>query len=567
MYRLAEVSPDGQHLLIERLQRPFSRLFTENRFPVDVEIADLSGKMQHTVAHQPLADQVPIEGARTGPRSYGWRPTEPATLVWAEALDGGDPKAQAPYRDRVLTLAAPFTQAPVELFKMEQRFSGIQWNRKGEPALVHDYDPDRRWRRSFAFDADQTPASLRLIWDLSASERYKDPGSPLMTQLPTGHAVMLDIDGCIYLSGSGASQEGDRPFLDRLNLRTLEAQRLFRCDRTSFETVLTMLDAAGKQIITRRETPSEPPNFMIRTLGDAIQNAQAGEAQLASSLRPVTTFPDPTPQLRAIGKQLVTLKRADGVQISMTVYLPPGYKPGTRLPTVLYAYPLEHTESSLASQVVGSSQRFTTISGASHVFYTLEGYAVLEPTMPIVGPTKTVYDTFVEQLVANARAAIDKAVEMGITDPNRVGVIGHSHGGLMTADLLAHCDLFRAGIARSGAHNKTLTAFGFQNEHRTLWEALDTYIKVSPLFYANKIKDPLLLIHGERDANPGTVPMQSERLYEAVRGNGGVARLVMLPLESHGYTARESVEHTLYEMITWFDRYVKDAKPRVASKE
>src|SRR5262245_14675858 len=306
MYRLAEVSPDGQHLLIERLQRTFTRLFTENRFPVDVEIADLSGKTQHSVAHQPLADQVPIEGARTGPRSYGWRPTEPATLVWVEALDGGDPKAQAPYRDRVLTLAAPFTQAPVELFKMEQRFSGIQWNRKGEPALVHDYDPDRRWRRTFAFDADQTPASLRLIWDLSASERYKDPGSPLMTQLPTGHAVMLDIDGCIYLSGSGASQEGDRPFLDRLNLRTLEAQRLFRCDRTSFETVLTMLDAAGKQIITRRETPSEPPNFMVRTLGDAIQNAPAGEAQLASSLRPVTTFPDPTPQLRANAQQLVT---------------------------------------------------------------------------------------------------------------------------------------------------------------------------------------------------------------------------------------------------------------------
>jgi len=268
---------------------------------------------------------------------------------------------------------------------------------------------------------------------------------------------------------------------------------------------------------------------------------------------------------------LVKYKRPDGVDLSFTLYLPPDYKPGTRLPTVFYAYPLDYTEAEVAGEVQGSTERFTTFYGSSHLFFLLAGYAVLDNVaMPIVGSSLTAYDTYLEQLVADAKAAIDKAVEIGVTDPERVGVIGHSHGALMTANLLAHCDLFRAGIARSGAHNKSLTAFGFQNERRTLWEARDTYIKVSPLFYADKIKRPILLIHGEADANPGTIPLQSQRLYEAVRGTGGTARLVMLPFESHGYVARESIEHVLWEMLGWFDRYVKNttsAPPRAVAAQ
>jgi dipeptidyl aminopeptidase/acylaminoacyl peptidase len=257
---------------------------------------------------------------------------------------------------------------------------------------------------------------------------------------------------------------------------------------------------------------------------------------------------------------LVKYKRPDGVDLSFTLYLPPGYKPGTRLPTVFYAYPRDYTDKEVAGHVFGSTQTFNMFRGTTHLFFLLAGYAVLDDVaMPIVGPSLTAYDTYLEQLVADAKAGIKKAVEMGITDPERVGVIGHSHGALMTANLLAHSDLFRAGIAESGAYNKSLTAFGFQNERRTLWEAPETYIKVSPLFYADKIKQPILIIHGEVDINPGTVPLQSQRLYEAVRGTGGTARLVMLPFESHGYQARESVEHTLFEKLSWFDRYVKGA--------
>ena len=168
------------------------------------------------------------------------------------------------------------------------------------------------------------------------------------------------------------------------------------------------------------------------------------------------------------------------------------------------------------------------------------------------------HDTFLEQIVAAAQAAIDKAASMGVADPERVGVGGHSYGAFMTANLLAHCDLFGTGVARSGAYNRTLTPFGFQAERRPLWEAPEIYFKVSPFMHADKIDEPLLLIHGMMDNNSGTYPMQSERLYAAIKGNGGSARLVMLPAESHGYRARESVLHVLAEMIDWFDRHLKD---------
>jgi dipeptidyl aminopeptidase/acylaminoacyl peptidase len=315
--------------------------------------------------------------------------------------------------------------------------------------------------------------------------------------------------------------------------------------------------------LTRRESRSDPPNVDLRAIGAALKTVASKEAAYSSTSRAITHFADPTPQLREISKRLVTYQRQDGVQLSFTLYLPPGYKQGTRLPTVLWAYPLDYTDPSAAGQVTSSPQQFTTIIGASPIFFALEGYAVLDETaMPVVGPTETAYDTFVEQIVANAKAAIDKAVELGVTDPERVGVMGHSHGALMTTNLLAWSDLFRAGVARSGAYNHTLRPFGFQNERRTLYKASQTYLKLSPLLHADQINEPLLIIHGERDVNPGTVPLQSEKLFEAVRGVGGTTRLVILPLESHGYAARESVEHTLYEMVSWFDRYVKNAAPR-----
>jgi dipeptidyl aminopeptidase/acylaminoacyl peptidase len=550
-------SPDSQHILVTRLHRPFSYLYPDFAFPKDIEVWDTKGKLAYKVASLPLADQVPIEGVITGPRAVNWRPTDPATLVWVKALDGGDPKKKVSHRDSVLMLKAPFTGQPVEIFKTEERFAGGGFGEKGL-VFVSDYERDKRWLRTFLVDPDKPETPAKLIWSRNRQDRYKDPGTPV-TRIVGGQRAILQNGDWIYLNGAGSSPEGDRPFLDRFNLQTLKTERIFRSDANSYETVVALLSDDGKQFVTRRESPTEAPNYFVRSSADA---AQASAANIAAP-RSLTQFADPTPQLRGIKKQLVTYKRADGVQCSFTLYLPPNYQEGTRLPTVVWAYPLEFTDANTAGQITGSTQKATSIAGASHLFFLLEGYAVLDnATMPVIGTPETVNNTYVEQIVMSAKAAIDKATEMGVTDPDRVGVGGHSYGAFMTANLLAHSDLFRAGIARSGAYNRTLTPFGFQSERRTIWEAPELYLKVSPFMFATKINEPMLMTHGEADDNTGTFPIQSERMYQAMKGHGATVRLVMLPHEAHGYAGRESVEHVLYEMISWFDKYVKGAPSR-----
>lgn len=545
IFQIVSPAPDGKHILVARVHRPYSYLYTYTFFPKDVEVWDRAGKVVHTLAKLPLQDAVPVDGVPTGPRSYAWNPVEPATLVWVEALDGGDPKTKVPHRDRILSLKAPFTGEPQEFMRIEQRYAGLEFFEEGGYAFVSDYERERRWIRTWLVRNGEAP---NLVWSRDSRDAYKNPGEPVTRILPTGHSAVMVSRGGILLDGTGATPEGDRPFVDRLDLRTLKTERLFQSAATEYETAVAVLDRGGKNILTRFESPTTPPNYALRADGER---------------KPVTAFPDPAPSLKGIRKQLVKYKRPDGVPLSFTLYLPPNYKEGTRLPTVVWAYPLEYNDPSTAGQVVGSPQRFTMLRGMSHLFYLLRGYAVLDSaTMPVVGDFKTVNDTYINQVVASAKAAIDKATEMGVTDPNRVGVGGHSYGAFMTANLLAHSDLFRAGVARSGAYNRTLTPFGFQSERRTFWEARDTYMNMSPFSYADKIKEPILLIHGEADNNPGTFPVQSDRMYQAIRGNGGSVRLVFLPHESHGYMARESIEHVLWEMMTWFDRHVKDAPPR-----
>lgn len=551
-----EFSPDGKYIIASRIERPFSYLFPYSRFPKKVEVWDASGRHVHTIASIPLQDALPIQGVPTGPRSYGWIPTEPATLIWAEALDGGDPRKKVSPRDKLMTLAAPFSSAPAELVKTGQRYQGRAFGEKNGMMLFFDFDRDTRRRRIFMTDY-RNPQNVKLISDLNINDRYNDIGQPVTKVLPNGNSVIRMNGDDIFLTGAGSSPDGDRPFFRRMNLNTLKTEEIFRSGIEEYETFIGMIDEAGTTFLTRKESVTEPPNVYYR------QVCPTGTDCIAVHNRKLTDFKDPAPQLRGIEKRLVKYKRADGVDLSFTLYLPPGYKEGTRLPTVVWAYPLEFTDAATAGQVSGSTNRFTQIGGTSHLFFLLQGYAVLDDaTMPVVGDPETVNDTFIKQIVDSAKAAIDKGVELGVVDADRVGVGGHSYGAFMTANLLAHSDLFRAGIARSGAYNRTLTPFGFQGERRSFWEATKLYTDISPFFYAHKINEPILLIHGEADNNQGTFPIQSERLYAAISGNGGTARLVMLPLESHGYSARESVEHTLYEMLEWFEKHVKNAKPR-----
>lgn len=544
IFGLVSPAPDGRHLLISRVRRPYSYIHTWSSFPRETEVWDRAGKLVHQVHSAPLQDRIPIEGVPTGPRGIQWRPTEGATLLWLEALDDGDPRKKVPHRDRLMMLRAPFSGAPVEIIRTEHRASPPIFGERGGLALLSDYDRDRRWTRTFRVYLDDPSAAPKMIFSFNRQDRYRDPGRPMTKVLPNGRLVLMQAGDSVYLDGQGATPSGDRPFLDRLDLNTLRTERLFRAGESGYESVIGLLSEDGSRFLTSFESPEAPPNLFIRTRGSEHR-------------KQLTHFSDPTPQLRAIRRELVTYKREDGVQLSFTLMLPPDYKPGTRLPAVLWAYPLEYNDGDTAGQVTGSTQRYVQLRGADVRFLLLSGFAVLyNATIPIIGDPETVNNTYVEQLTMGAQAAIQKAAAMGVVDPARVGVSGHSYGGFMTANLLAHTDLFRAGVARSGAYNRSLTPFGFQSERRTYWQAREIYWKMSPFNYADRINEPLLLLHGEADNNPGTFPIQSERLYHAVRGHGGIVRLTFLPHESHGYAARESIEHALWEMVTWFKRYL-----------
>ena len=565
-YESIDPAPDGKHILVTSIHKPYSYVTTYDRFPKEVEVWDVSQPAHvsvHTMASLPLADRVPIHGVPLGPRDFDWRATDPATLVWAEALDGGDWNVNVPQRDKLMLSKAPFEAPAVEIARTEQRYSGYSWSEKPTLALLTEYDQNKHWRKTFIVNVDDPQQKPHLLWDLSTDELYKNPGLTVRRVLPNGVSVIRTEGDSIYMRGQGASPEGDRPFLDRLNLATQQSERLFRSEKTCYEQFLAFAGSDSKTFLTWHQSPTDPPNAFRHTLGSQIDPPD-GEATYSSTSAEITHIPDPAPAVRAIKKRLVKYKRSDGLDLSFTLYTPPGYQEGTRVPTILYAYPLDYADSSAAGQVSGSQQTFTQLR--QYRLLLLAGYAIIDrAAFPIVGDPKKAYDTYLDQLVADAKAAVDEAVRLGVADPDRIGVTGHSHGALMTVNLVAHSDLFRAGVATSGSYNKTLTPFGFQNERRSVWEAPDVYVKVSPFFVADKIKTPILLMHGAEDANPGTIPLQSVKLYEAVRGNGGITRLVLLPHEPHWYTAKESNEQEVYEMLHWFDKYVKNAAPRPAA--
>jgi dipeptidyl aminopeptidase/acylaminoacyl peptidase len=540
-------SPDGRDLLVETIKHPYSYSVPAFEFAHTYEIWDAQGHLVKRLADLPPAEGVPMNGVPTGMRSPGWQALKTARLYWTEALDGGDPEKDVPFRDRVLSLAAPFTGEPAEIFKTQNRFTGFSWMATPGAAFAAETDWKKRRRTTWMVDFDHPSAAPRKLFDLNTQDAYNDPGQPVMI-LKNGERVVLQDKDAVYFSGQGASPRGDHPFLDRMDLKSGKKERLFQCADGKYQSFVGFAGDGRDKIIISHESKIEPPNYRIYDLK-------------AGTMKALTEFKDPAPQLTGIKKELIKYKREDGVELSGTLYLPLNRKEGERLPVVIWAYPMEYGDASTAGQVRGSVDRFTFYRGPSQLLFVTQGYAVLDnATMPVVGDPKTMNDTFVPQIVANAKAAIEILDKMGVGDPRRIGVGGHSYGAFMTANLLAHCDLFAAGIARSGAYNRTLTPFGFQNERRSLWEAQDTYIKMSPYMYANQIKTPILMIHGQADDNSGTFPIQSERLFAALKGFGATARFVYLPFEAHGYSARESVLTVLAEMFEWFDQYVKNRK-------
>lgn len=547
LYRSVSTSPNDDYLLVAHIERPYSYAVPWYRFPVTTEVWSNNGKAVYTVAEQPLADNLPIafDAVQQGRRSISWRNDADATLVWAEAADQGDPAVTADVRDRVYQQAAPFKQEPEKLLDLTKRYSRL---------VAADAETMLVWERWWA-DRDEKlwlvdgtgQVEPKLVWERSWEDRYNDPGQPFTVQRNGRNLLYVD-HGNVLLQGTGASAEGDRPFIDRFNLATGESERLWRSEAPYFEQPRDIIDAEQLTFLMQREGVDDPADFFVRDLDD-------------DKLRALTETPHPMPHTLGITRELITYTREDGLPMSAELYLPAGYNQETDgpLPTMVWAYPREYKSSAAAAQVSGSPYEFVRISYWGPQYLATQGYAVFDAaTMPIVGEGDAQpNDSFIEQLVMNGKAAIQAGVERGITDPQRVALGGHSYGAFMTANMLAHSDLFTTGIARSGAYNRSLTPFGFQREERTVWDDTDLYIRMSPFFHAEKINEPLLMIHGSNDNNSGTFPMQSERLYQAVKGLGGTARLVMLPHESHGYRARESILHMLWEQTRWLDYYLK----------
>ncbi|MBH0079260.1 S9 family peptidase [Pseudoalteromonas sp. NZS11] len=548
LFKSFSVSPDSTNILVAGINEPFSYQVPYSRFASTWQIWGMRGYALAELAKQPLADNIPqgYDSVRTGRRNFEWRADQGAEVIWAEAQDGGDMETDVEHHDYVYSLRAPFKREPKLFAKVERRYSGIEWGNENV-AMLTDWRFSDRQVRTFVVQPRNADRNRVLFSERSYNDAYKDPGNAIYERNDLGANVIKIVGGrYIYLRGNGASEQGNIPFLDQYDVKTNSSKRLWQSEAPYYERVRALLDDEGERFITIRESKTEQPNFFIRNLDN-------------DTLTQLTTFEHPYPAFKGVTKEQLRYKRDDGVELSGTLYLPPGYdKTQGPLPVLMWAYPLEYKDKAVASQVRESPYAFTYIGYWGPMPYLAKGIAVFDdPKMPIVGiDGSEPNDNFRKQLVSSAQAAVDVLVKKGIADKNKIAIAGHSYGAFMVANLLAHSDLFKTGIARSGAYNRTLTPFGFQGEERDFWQAQSVYANMSPFFHAEKINEPMLMIHGQEDPNSGTFPMQSERMYAALKGLGKDARLVMLPYEAHGYRARKSLLHVLWEQEQWLDKYL-----------
>ena len=546
------LSPDKQYFLTRTLNKPFSYLVPAYGFAATVAITDTKGNLVHTLAVLPSAESTPsgYDNVQNVARAFDWRNDAPATITYAMPLDSGLIKKKVPFHDAVFDLEAPFNGTAKELFKTETRYSRTNWG-NDQFAMVSEQLRAKQQYKVSVFNPKSN--SIATLYEGNSTDLYNNPGTPVTEKNKYGEEVIALLNNgqsILFNNTTGASAKGDLPYLAKFNIQTKTKEIIWRCADDCFEYVADVLDINNLKVLTRRETEKEVPNYFIK-----VGNTLAHSTQL-------THFTNPYLGMEGVTKEKIKYKRKDGIDLTGDLYLPKGYdklKDGP-LPTLIWAYPREFTNAADASQIRGNQHKFTTLSWGSPVFYVTQGYAILDNAeMPIVAtsPDSKPNDDFVNQLTLNANAAIDKLVEMGVGDRNRMAVGGHSYGAFMTANLLAHTNLFKTGIARSGAYNRTLTPFGFQNEERTFWQAPQLYLAMSPFAFADKIKAPLLMTHGEADDNTGTFPINSERLYAAIKGHGGTVRFVYLPYEAHGYKGKENLLHLLYEQGRWLDKYLK----------
>nr|WP_315485199.1 prolyl oligopeptidase family serine peptidase [uncultured Undibacterium sp.] len=550
MFAGESFSPDGKLIMVTSIQKPFSYVVPAGRFPIKTVVMDLTGKVIKTVNEVPLTEIIPkgFSATREGKRSMNWRADKPASLSYVVALDGGDPAKKVDFRDEVFQWDAPFDQAPKSLVKTAQRFGGIVWG-NDKLALISDNWYDTRNEKTYFFNPSNPAETPRLVFDRNSQDLYSNPGRFETKRNQYDRRVMAIEDNKAYLIGAGHTKKGQFPFIDAMNVDSLEKTRVYQSTYTDkIENIQSIEDFAKGDVLVQIQSKTDFPNFYFRNIKDA-------------KLTPITQFKNPYEGLKNVSKEVIKYQRKDGVQLSGTLYLPAGYDKTKKekLPLLIWAYPAEFKDKDSAGQSTHNPNAFTVPNYGSFIYWATRGYAVLDDAaFPIIGEGKTEpNDNFVPQLVDNAEAAIDAVDALGYIDRKKVAVGGHSYGAFMTANLLTYSKLFACGIARSGAYNRTLTPFGFQSEQRNYWETPEVYTKMSPFMNADKMKTPILLVHGEADNNPGTFTLQTERYFQALKGLGAPARMVILPKESHGYAARENILHLLWEQDQFLEKCLK----------
>jgi len=554
LYSGETFSPDGNYILLTTIQKPFSYLVPLSRFSMKTIAYTAEGKEVKLVNDVALSEVMPkgFMAVREGKRSMSWRGDKPATLFFVEALDGGDPAKTVEKRDALYTWEAPFTNQPELLTKTTQRFGGIAWG-DDETAIVYDQWYDTRNIKTYLFNPSKK-SELVTIWDRNYQDIYSDPGDFQTKKNDFGRYTLQKESNKLYLIGEGHTKEGQFPFIDELDLATLKINRLYQSNLTDrIESISEIIDVKKGDVLVNIQSKNDYPNYYFRNI------------KSKKDLKQITFNKNPFESIKDVHKEVIKYKRKDGVELSGTLYLPAGYDRKNhkqKLPLLIWAYPAEYKDKNSAGQSSANPNEFTFPYYGSFVYWAAKGYAVLDDAaFPIIGEgTQEPNDTFIEQLAMNAEAAIDAVDKLGYIDRTRVGVGGHSYGAFMTANLLAHTKLFACGIARSGAYNRTLTPFGFQSEQRNYWEVPNVYNTMSPFMNAEKMKTPMLLVHGEADNNPGTFTLQTERYFQALKGLGAPVRMVILPKESHSYVAKENILHLLWEQEQFLDKHLKNKK-------
>ena len=551
MYRSISFSPDGKYVLVNTIKKPFSYLVTYSRFPNETVVYDVNGKVIKKISESPLLEVLPkgFMSTKKGKRSISWRSDLPCSLKYIEALDKGDPSVKVDYRDKLMYWDAPFNEKPKLLLKTINRINSINWGNQNI-AIVRDIWWNNRNTKTYLFNPSNSKIKPKIITDRNYQDVYSNPGSFITKRNSLNRNDLLIKDNHLYRIADGFSKEGQFPYVEKLNINDLSTTTIYKSNfETKFENIIDF-DFEKNQLFVRIESKQDFPNYYFRKLTNE------------NDLNQITFFKNPFESLKKVSKETITYKREDGLDLSGILYLPPGYNKNKpeRKPMILWAYPREYKDKNSASQKTNNPNRFIYPSWASPIYWVTQGYVLLDrASFPIIGEKDVEpNDSFRNQLVSNAKAAINELDKRGYIDSKKVAVGGHSYGAFMVANLLSHSNLFSAGIARSGAYNRTLTPFGFQSEERTYWEAPEVYYNMSPFMHADKMKTPLLLIHGEADNNSGTYPMQSKRYFNALLGLGATVRLVMFPKESHGYRAKETILHLLWEQDQWLEKYLKN---------